>query len=83
MPTGQIVKWGNSLAVRIPKFVAEEVGVREGDPIVIEAEEGQIRLRRSKHRVPSLRELVAQISAEDRYDEVQSGPTRGKEKVEW
>jgi len=37
MPTTQIVKWGNSLAVRIPKPVAEEAGGREGDSIVIEA----------------------------------------------
>ena len=77
------MKWGNSLAVRIPKLVAEEVGVREGDPIVIEAEEGQIRLRRRRYHVPSLRELVAQINVENRYDELRSGPARGKEKVEW
>jgi len=35
MPVGQIVKWGNSLALRIPKPVAEEAGVREGDPVEI------------------------------------------------
>ena len=40
MPIAQIVKWGNSLAVRIPKPIAEEAGVREGDPIVIEATVG-------------------------------------------
>ena len=28
MPEAQIVKWGNSLAVRIPKPVAEAAGVR-------------------------------------------------------
>ena len=82
MAEAQIVKWGNSLAVRIPKPVAEAAGVREGDPIVIDADEGHIRVRR-KQRVPSLKELVGQITPENRYDEIPSGPARGKESVEW
>jgi len=82
MPTTQIVKWGNSLAVRIPKPVAEEAGVREGDSIVIEAGSGEINVRR-KQRMPTLKELVAQIRQENRYDEIPSGPERGKERLEW
>lgn len=70
----KIVKWGNSLAVRIPKPVAEEAGLREGDPITIEAAEGRIQLRRRKQRAPTLRELVSQITSENRYGEVQTGP---------
>ena len=83
MPSAQIVKWGNSLAVRIPKPVAEEAGVQEGDPITIEAAEGRIQLRRRRSRVPTLRELVAQITSENRYGEVQTGHARGKEDVDW
>jgi len=83
MATAQIVKWGNSLAIRIPKPLAEEAGVREGDPMEIEAAEGRIQLRRRKPKIPSLRELVAQISPENRYDEVQTGRARGKENVDW
>ena len=83
MPTGQVVKWGNSLAIRIPKPVAEQAGVSEGDPIVIEAAEGRIQVRRSRQRVPALRTLVAQITKGNRYEEVETGPARGKEDVEW
>jgi antitoxin MazE len=82
MSEAQIVKWGNSLAVRIPKPVAEAAGVREGDPIVIEADEGHIKVRR-KQRIPTLKELVAQITPENRYEEIPSGAARGKESVEW
>ena len=82
MPESQIVKWGNSLAVRIPKPLAEEAGVREGDSIVIEAADGLIHLR-PKQRVPTLRELVAQITTENRYDEIEPDPERGKEHIEW
>jgi antitoxin MazE len=82
MAEAQIVKWGNSLAVRIPKPVAEAAGVREGDAIVIEVDDGHIEVRR-KERVPSLKEMVAQITPGNRYDEIPSGPARGKESVEW
>jgi antitoxin MazE len=82
MAVAQIVKWGNSLAVRIPKPVAEQAGVREGDPIVIEAKKGHIKLRR-KERTPTLGEMVAKITGENRYPEVQSEPEKGKERVEW
>ena len=57
-------------------------GVREGDPIVIEVAAGEISLRR-KRRIPTLRELVAQITPENRYDEIATGAERGKESVEW
>lgn len=45
MPKVQVVKWGNSLAVRIPKAVAEEAQVKEGDAIVIKAAKGRIVLQ--------------------------------------
>lgn len=82
MTTAQIVKWGNSLAVRIPKPVAEKAGVAEGDPVVLDAARGEISLRR-KEAVPTLKELVAQITPENRYDEIPWGPEIGKERVEW
>ena len=83
MATTLIVKWGNSLAIRIPKPVAEEAGVGEGDPIVVEAVNGRIQLRPDRKRVPTLQELVAQITPENRYAEVEAGPARGKEKLDW
>lgn len=82
MPTAQIVKWGNSLAVRIPKLVAEEAGVSEGDPIELRAQHGEIRLR-SRERVPTLRELVSRITPENRHGETLVSPDFGKEAVEW
>jgi antitoxin component of MazEF toxin-antitoxin module len=56
--------------------------VREGDPLVIEVAAGEISLRR-KQRIPTLKELVAQITPENRYDETPTGTERGKESVEW
>ena len=82
MPKAQLAKWGNSLAVRIPKDVAERAHLREGDAIVIEALDGHIELRPAE-RIPTLEELVAQITPENRYEATDWGPDVGKEIVEW
>lgn len=82
MPVAQVVKWGNSLAVRIPKAVAREARLREGDSILIEASDGHIELRR-RQKMPTLKQLVAQITPENRYAETGWSGDRGREKVEW
>ena len=82
MFTARIVRWGNSLAVRLPKPLAQQAGIQEGDSVVVEAESCQIRIKRKK-RVPSLKQLVAQITPENRYGETPWGPERGKERIEW
>ncbi len=78
----QMVKWGNSLAVRIPKPVAEEARLKEGDALEIEAVEGRVELRRAS-RMPTLAKLISQITAANRYAEIATGSEVGKEVVEW
>jgi len=82
MPKAQVVKWGNSLAVRIPKIVAEEARMQEGDAIVIKASPDHIELRHAE-KIPNLKEMVAKITPENRYQETDWGPDIGKEIVEW
>ena len=78
-----MVKWGNSLAVRIPQPLAKQARLKEGDFLEIgSASEGQIELRRAK-KTPTLAELVAQITPENRYGEISTGAETGKEIVEW
>ena len=80
----QVLKWGNSLAVRIPKPIAEEARLKAGDPLEIEvaSEHGSVHLTKVG-KVPTLTELVAQITPENRYAEIATGPEIGKEAVEW
>ncbi len=82
MPRVRVVKWGNSLAVRIPKTVAKQVHLHEGDSVLIEVAEGRIKLR-PVTGIPTLEELVAQITPENRHGETNWGPARGKEIVGW
>jgi antitoxin MazE len=78
-----MLKWGNSLAVRIPKPIAEEAKLKVGDSLEIEVgAEGSVRLCRIG-KIPSLAELVSQIPPENRYGEISAGAEVGKETVEW
>ena len=75
----QLAKWGNSLAVRIPKAVAEAASLREGDDLEFSVEPGGgVNLRRPK-RKPSLQELVRGISAENLHASIEWGEAVGKE----
>jgi antitoxin MazE len=76
---GQIQKWGNSLALRIPKALAAEAGVSEGSAVEIELGESGLVIRPLPEPTYSLRELVAGITEENRHGEVDSGPAVGKE----
>jgi len=79
----QMVKWGNSLAVRIPSPVVAAAKLKEGDSLEIEASaEGQLELRKES-KVPTLAQLVSQITPENRYPEISTGAETGKEIVEW
>jgi antitoxin MazE len=82
MPTALVVKWGDSLAVRIPKAVIEQACLHEGDSVLIEVLDGHVQSRPGR-RIPTLEELVAQITPENRHGETDWGADVGKEIVEW
>lgn len=79
----QMQKWGNSLAVRVPKAIVEDAKLAVGDQLEIEVDaQGVVRLQRLSE-VPSLAQLVARITPENRYAELDWGPETTREAVEW
>ncbi len=75
----QLRKWGNSLAVRIPKTVAEAAKLRRGDRLeFVVPRPGSVEIRSVKQR-PSLAQLVKGITPENRHGETDWGFPRGKE----
>jgi antitoxin MazE len=40
-PTMLVSKWGNSLAVRLPKALVEKLGIAEGDDVNVTAEDAE------------------------------------------
>ena len=75
----QVAKWGNSLAVRIPRAIVKDAGLAEGDKVSLDLEaDGSIVLRSSRRKY-SLDELVAGISKKNRHRETNWEGARGKE----
>lgn len=54
----RVLKWGNSLAVRIPKSFAGGLGFGEGSPAEMDLEDGAIVLKPDRDRVWDLGELL-------------------------
>lgn len=76
--TSRVRKWGNSLALRIPKSVALEAQVSEGDPVDVSADNGAIVIRPSR-RTYSLWELAGAITSRNRHRETDWGRPVGHE----
>jgi len=54
----QVAKWGNSLAVRIPAKVADALGLKEGDNVVIRiAEDNAFEIKRDDSRERALERI--------------------------
>ena len=77
----QMAKWGNSLAVRIPKPVAEEAGLREGDQVEVVARKDRVVVKRTRH-VPTLQELLAKVTPKNIHEETGWGRPVGRENIE-
>ena len=79
----RVLKWGNSLAVRIPQIVAKDARLREGDAVELTSkEEGLVEVRRES-KMPTLSQLVARITPENRHGEISTGASVGRESTEW
>ena len=76
--TTQIAKWGNSLGLRLPKSVALEAQVDEGDSVDVSVKNGAIVIRPSRPAY-SLKQLVAKITPRNRHHEIDWGKPVGHE----
>ena len=68
----KVAKWGNSLAIRVPKDVATALGVKEGDEVELEpGAPGIFRVRRAMTRdeaIESLRRFRGTMPADYKFD---------------
>jgi antitoxin MazE len=75
----KVQRWGNSLAVRIPKSFAEEVGFIDGSPVEMRLVDGGLLVEPVSARPPSLEELLRGVSESNLHAEVDTGPAQGFE----
>lgn len=73
----KIQRWGNSLAVRLPKAVASEAGLVVGSSVELESIDGAVVVR-AKHRY-DLDELLREVKPSNVHGEVETGAPRGRE----
>jgi antitoxin MazE len=75
----RVQKWGNSLAVRIPKAFADEVNLSIESEVDLSIHDDKIVLSPVRRRKFRLQELVDQIRDDQLHGETDWGPPVGKE----
>lgn len=72
-------KWGNSLALRIPKTYAAEVGLSEDVDVDLSVRQGTLVVARRRAPEYDLDDLLAGVRRRNLHDEVDTGPAVGRE----
>jgi len=75
----KVVKWGNSLGLRIPKSFAEEVQVSEGVEVDLSLEDDHLVIRVVPQASLILEDLLAEITDDNLHGEVDTGDPVGGE----
>lgn len=75
----KIQKWGNSMAVRIPKAFAEEMQISAETAVELRLEDGKLIVEPVDRPTYLLAELLAQVSDENLHTEVDWGELVGQE----
>ncbi len=69
----RISKWGNSLAVRLPKAAVESLRVNEGEAVEVMIEDDALIIRSAAPRY-RLEDLVAGITADNQPETIEFPP---------
>jgi len=75
----KVRKWGNSLGIRIPKSLAQDVRVAEGTQVDIRVENGRLVIARQTPERFDLDELLGRVTPENLHAAVDTGPPVGRE----
>ena len=75
----RIQKWGNSLALRIPKSFANEVGLRKEASVEVSLADGKLVITPVTERKLTLKQLLAKVTKENLHHEVDTGIAVGNE----
>lgn len=74
----RVQRWGNSLAVRIPKAFAQEVGLVDGSPVELAVVGNHLVVEPSRLSL-QLEDLLAGVTEENIHQEVNTGGSVGNE----
>ncbi len=74
-----VKRWGNSLAVRLPKDLAQTLELDEGSDITLEIVENGLLVKSSKPQRRDLESLLDGVTRETIHNETDWGDALGKE----
>jgi len=72
-------KWGNSLALRIPRAYAHEIAIAEGQPVDVRVTRGRLVIVPIVGTTYKLSDLVAGITRKNRHAEIETQGPQGSE----
>ncbi len=75
----RVQKWGNSLALRIPKSFADEVGIQKETPVEVSLADGKLVITPVTQPKLTLKQLLAKVTKENLHHEVDTGSAAGNE----
>jgi antitoxin MazE len=75
----RVQKWGNSLALRIPKSFATEVGLKHDSSVEVSLVGGKLIITPVMRPRLTLRQLLTQVTEDNMHHEVDTGPAMGSE----
>jgi antitoxin MazE len=77
--TTAVQKWGNSLALRIPRTYAAETNLAEGSEVELRVQSGSIIVQPVRRKRHDLDNLLRQVTAKNRHACMETGAAVGKE----
>jgi antitoxin MazE len=77
--TTTIQKWGNSLALRIPKAVARDVSLKNGSLVNLAVRDGKVIIEPARTPKYHLDDLLKGVSKKNVHRGVDTGPAVGRE----
>jgi antitoxin MazE len=75
----RVRKWGNSLAIRIPKPFATDIGLERDSPVEVSLDDGRLVVVPVVEPVLTLEYLLAQVTEDNLHGETQTGSAVGRE----
>lgn len=74
-----VKKWGNSLGIRIPKAIAEQMDLKDGTAVDLDTSGGLLTIRPKRRRRYTLTGLLAQAKGPNPHGELDRSGPRGRE----
>ena len=75
----RVQKWGNSLAIRIPKPFAAEIGLDQDAPVEVTVQDGKLMITPASKASYRLGELLKGVTRSNRHAESDWGELQGRE----